>query len=171
MNPKLKARLFKLLALSESGNKHEADNAMSRLKTLCSKHGVTLEELTSENEEVTMHWFRYSDAFGKRVLVNTIWRATDINNCFRNSSKQRQVGVKCTKSQAAEIRLWWSVMRKAFEQHLDDTTSAFIAANGLYGKSELDSDDSDFDWEAWERQQALARNIKATSVHKALESK
>lgn len=169
MNNKLKARLMKLVALTESNNEHEAGNAMSRLKALCSKHGVHMEDLLNESEEVSMYWFRYDNPYVKQVLINTMWKATNITQTWRNRAKQRQVGVECTKSQAAEIDLWWSVMRAAFKQHLDDATSAFIMANNLYGKCDDESEvDTTTDWEALERQAAMANGIEPTPVHKGI---
>lgn len=171
MNDKLKARLMKLVALSESSNEHEAGNAMSRLKALCAKHKVHMDDLLNESEEVSMYWFRYDNPYVKQVLLNTIWKATDIYRTYTSRAKQRQVGVECTKSQAAEIELWWSVMRQAFKQHLDDATNAFVIANKLYGNSDENSNDDDalVDWDAVDRQNAMANAIEPTPVHKGIE--
>ena len=170
MNEKLKKRLEKLLAMTKSTNEHEVKNAESRIRILCVKHDVDIDELLDESEAVEMHWYRYDNTYVKDVLKNTIWKATNINTFFKNRSRQRQVGVKCTKSQAAEIDLWWSVMRAAFKQHLDDTVSAFIIANDLFGEpEEREFDYDDFDWDAYRRQQELAEGIDKTHVLKRLE--
>ncbi|ANO57470.1 hypothetical protein [Vibrio phage vB_VhaS-tm] len=170
MDSKLKARLMKLVALTESNNEYEAGNAMSRLKALCMKHGVHMEDLLNQSEEVSMHWFRYDNPYVKQVLINTVWKATNITQTWKNRAKQRQVGIECTKSQAAEIELWWSVMRQAFKQHLEDATSAFIMANALYGESDGEDDvDRETDWDALERQAAMANGIQPTPVHKGIE--
>jgi len=169
MNEKLKLRLMKLLALSESSNKHEASNAQRRIEALCAKHNVAIEDLISEDEKVSTYWFRYDCKLTKSVLINTVWKATNISTMYRSGARQRQVGVECTKSQAAEIELWWSVMRAAFKQHLEDTTKAFIQANDLYGEAEeSDHNGSDIDWDALARQQALAARITPTPVNKGI---
>lgn len=173
MDAKLKDRLLKLLALTESSNEHESASAMRRIEALCAKHGVNMDDLVDPSEEVRMHWFRYDNPYSKSVLLNTIWRATNINQTFKSGGRQRQVGVKCTTSQASEIDLWWSVMRASLKQHLEDSTLAFIYANKLFGESEKESDYelTDEEVEAAERASNLAARIKPTAVYKALESK
>lgn len=169
MNPKLKSRLTKLLALTESSNEHEASNAEHRIKVLCVKHNVSIDDILDENERVDTHWFRYDNPYSKAILVNTIWRASNINNFLKSRQRQRQLGVKCTKSQAAEIDLWWSVMRQAFKTHMDDITNAFIIANKLFGESEdTDTDLDDLDWDTLERQHKLADSIEPTKVMKGI---
>lgn len=169
MNPKLKKRLEKLLAMTKSSNEHEAANAESRIAALCVKHNVDIDQLYDESEAIETYWFRYDDANSKQVLLNVIWKASNINKTWKNKSKQRQVGVDCTASQAAEINLWWCIMRKAFKQHLTDVTNAFIIANELFGESsEHDDYEVDWDWDAIERQRELASSIKPTKVHKAI---
>lgn len=172
MNPKLRSRLLKLLALTASSNQHEAANAQSRIDALCAKHNVNMDDLLDETEQVSMHWFRYDDKNSKAVLLNTIWRATDILDTWQCASKQRQVGVKCTRSQAAEIQLWWSVMRQAFKQHMEDSTNAFIIANKLFGETSPEgTEDGDFDLDAWERRYAMADSIEPTPVMRGIEHK
>jgi len=171
MEAKLKDRLLKLLALTESSNEHEAASAQSRIEKLCAKHGVNINDLLDVTEEVTMHWFRYDNAQSRKVLYNTIWKASNINSFYKNSYKQRQVGVKCTKSQDAEIDLWWSVMRESFNVFLKDIASAFISANNLYGVSEEAETETevDIDWDEYERVQKLAQGLEPTAVLKRLE--
>lgn len=172
MNEKLKGRLLKLLALTKSSNEHEAANAQSRIEALCKKHGVNINDLLDESEAIETHWFRYDDQYSKTVLIQTIYRATNISKMFRSRYKQRQTGVECTKSQAAEIELWWGVMRAAFKQHIEDCTNAFVMANNLYGEpSEEESDNDDMDWEALERVMRLAQNVSPTPVMRGIENK
>lgn len=171
IEPKLKDRLLKLLALTESGNRHEAATAQSRIEALCKKHGVDIAVLMDESEAVEMHWFRYDNQYSQQVLGQTIFRVTNIFQTWTNKSRQRQTGVECTASQAAEIELWWSVMRAALKQHLDDSTYAFIQANRLFGDSTVlpERERSAEEIAAAERAMRLAKLINPTQVLKRLE--
>jgi hypothetical protein len=171
IEPKLKDRLLKLLALTESGNRFEAANAQSRIEALCKKHGVDVNVLTDACEDVVMHWFRYDNSYSQQVLGQTIFRLTNIVDTWTNKSRQRQTGVQCTASQAAEIELWWSVMRAALKQHLADSTHAFIQANRLFGDSAVlpERERTEEEIAAAERAMRLAKLIDPTQVLKRLE--
>lgn len=168
MNNKIRKRLDKLLALTESNNKHEADNALSRIKTLCSKHGIDYQQLIDESEIKESFWFRYDNSNSEQVLVNAIWKICGNVQIYKNRYKQRQLCVDITKGEAAELELYWSIMRAAFKQHLKDATNAFIMANNIYGESEDEEGSSDVDWDAVERQMRMAENINPTQCNKAI---
>lgn len=172
MNPKIKKRLLKLVALTESTNEHEAVNAEARIRRLCVQHNIDIDVILSESEEVEMYWFRYDNPYVKTVLKNTLWRATGVNQTYKNPTKQRQIGIYLTEGQNAEAELWCSIMRDAFKKHLNDSTSAFIMANNLYGESEDGDDDSDpltdEEIKAIARRMELAEGITPTRVNKAI---
>ena len=177
IEPKLKDRLAKLLALTKSTNEHESASAQSRIEKLCKLHNVDLDLLFGLDEKVTMHWFKYTDAYSERVLSNTIWKVTNITQLWTNKGRPNQTGVECTESQAQEVKLWWAIMQRAFLQemhnNLDALAAAFIRANNLYGTSELKPQDPDapYDWERAHRVNRLAGMIEPTTVLPALGEK
>lgn len=175
IEPKLKDRLMKLLALSKSGNQHESASAQSRIEKLCKLHNVDINVLLDADEAVEMHWFKYTDPYSEKVLAQTIFRVTNIWETWHNKRRPNQLGVNCTKSQAAEIALWWSVMGKAFllemAKMLGDLASAFTQANNLYGNEDALPER---EYTAEERARAcraamLAEQIEPTEVLKRLE--
>lgn len=170
IEPKLKERLMKLLALTESGNRFEAAGAQSRIEALCKKHKVDIAALMDESEAVEMHWFRYDNPYSKTVLAQTMFKITNTVEYWTNRSRQSQLGVKCTPSQAAELSLWWSVMRKAIKQHLEASTHAFVQANKLFGDSSVlpDREYTEEEIKLQERAARLARSIDPTQVLKRL---
>jgi hypothetical protein len=175
IDSKLKDRLAKLLALSKSDNEHEAASAQSRIEKLCKLHNVNIDDLFGCDEQVTMHWFKYRDSYSERVLLNVIWRVTNIQDGWANPMRPNQTGVQCTASQAAEISLWWGVLQRAFLIEMNtlllDFSSAFIRANKLYGESDLEVIEDEVDWERERRVARLATGITATPVFKGLISK
>ncbi len=176
MNPKLKDRLLKLLALTKSSNTHESASAQSRIEKLCALHGVNLRDLDSESEEVALHWVSYGSKYEKTVLINVLWKVVNYDTLYRNASKSNQLGYYATTSKAAELDLWWAVMRKAFllqmDKTLSDLATGFIIANQIYGnveQTEGSDNEYDVDYDALARAERLAEGITPTQVLQALE--
>lgn len=176
MDNKLKDCLLKLLALTESKNQHEAASAQSRIEKLCKVHGVSIDDLVDVNEAIEIYWFKYKTHLCKTVLIQTVWKVTNIGTTWNNKRRKGQVGVKCTKSQAAEIELWWSVLQRAFllqmNEHLEIFTHAFVKTNNLYGVWEDDEEPrqlSEAELEKHRKAAMLAGNMEPTAVHLRLE--
>lgn len=173
IDPRILNRLQGLLAMTESNNEHEASNAQAKLEALCAKYGVKLEDLASVNEVKDIHWFRYDSAHSKTILRQTALRVlgADADAYYVQRNKQLYLGFECTASGAAELGLWWSVMRAAFKKHEEASAIAFAHANKLYRPEPL-KNDTERELTSVELQALqMARNIERTEVHTAIEKK
>lgn len=171
IDPRVLNRLQGLLALTASDNKHEAQSAQAKLEALCAKHGVRLDDLCDVHEEKELHWFRYDNEMSKLILKQTGSRVLGdgAEYIYTNKGRQRQIGFECTASQAAELRLWWSVMRDAYKRHEEAAAIAFVHANKLYHPNPKKTDEPRRPMSDVERQAlGMVDSINPTAVYKAL---
>lgn len=174
IDPRILNRLQGLLALTASNNVHEAQSAQAKLEALCKKYKIDILDLCNVEEEKEVHWFRYDSANSKTIILQTAGKVLgeDGNSYYTNRSKQLYVGFKCTKSAAAELGLWWSVMRAAFKEHEKASTIAFVHANRLYHSAPLKEERKPREMTDIDRAAlAMADHIAPTQVNKALSHK
>ena len=75
---KIKAKLIKLFALARQGVGGEKENAKSVLDKLLTKHGLTLEDLDSEQAETIQCEFKFADALERKLLLQVIFTALNV---------------------------------------------------------------------------------------------
>ncbi|KII38381.1 DUF2786 domain-containing protein [Pseudomonas fluorescens] len=170
INPKLEAKLRKLLALAERGEGGEKDNAQRMLDKLLARHSLTIDDLIDERREI--RWFPAGNKFDRPLaaqilakICNTIEIAT-----YTSNKRKKQIGVQVTPAEAIEFELHYDTLRKALAASLDDAFSAFVQANKLFPcdrSANFDPTVTDRDL----RVLAMASAISATQINPRLEHK
>lgn len=139
IDPKIQARLRKLLNLAERGVGGEKDNAQRMLEKLLARHGLSMDDLAEERRAI--RWFPAINRFDRQLAAQIMAKIgnTDSPGIYTSKKRPKQVGVETTPAEAVEFELHYETLRKALAQHFDDAFSAFVQANRLF--SSLPSDD------------------------------
>lgn len=173
-----KQRLIKILNLAKRGVGGEKENAQRMLDALLKKHGMTINELLDEDIK-SIVWFRYKNKTEKILFAHCCLKVIDGWDRSRWSSKVRknQYGVQVTKAQEIELGLMFAAHRKAFSKELDKQVdrilAAYVHSNNLFSNTpseEAESGTSEISMDELEAIIALARTMKPTPVHKAIEA-
>lgn len=134
---KLHERMQKILALAKRGVGGEQQNAQRMLDNMLRKYGMRIEDL--EGEEVERYYWNCRDKSERQLLLQIHAKVCDGDGSYWRNA--RQVGLDLTKSQYVEIDLHYDVLRADLKKAIENTISAFIMANGLYGKAKEDAPD------------------------------
>lgn len=139
LSEKIQAKLRKLQALAERGVGGEKETAQRMLEKLIARHGLSLDDLADERREI--RWFPAPTKFDVRLANQIMAKVcnTDDPKVYGSKSRQKQVGVEVTPSEAIEFELHYDTLRKALAEHFKDAFSAFVQANRLF--SDLPGDD------------------------------
>lgn len=177
IDARIKQRLIKILNLAKRGVGGEKDNAERMLNTLLEKHKLTLEELLDEDVK-NMAWFRYKNKTEATILSHCCLKVIEgwDRNRWSSKTQRNQYGVCVTKAQEIEIGLMFEAHRKAFrielEKQVDRLLAAYVHSNNLFSTTpseETESGTSEISMDELEAIIALARTMKPTPVHKAIE--
>lgn len=174
---KIKTKLRKLLELARQGVGGEKDNAQSVLEKLLSKHGLTLEDLDSEQAEVVQCEFKFSDAQERKLLLQVIFTVLNASTIpVRDDHKNsKTLCLKATRAQALEIDLAWGLYRESFKKEQERLFVAFLHKNELFGPDNKDADEkipepSKLSKEDIQSIAFMVMGMKKTQVYKALPS-
>ncbi len=141
LDPRLKARMSKLLALARRGVGGEQENASRMLEKLLALHGCTLEQLL--DEEVKRDWvlFPCHDKSDRQLLVQLCCKVLNVNSVTTKSGKG-VLAVELSPSEAVDVRVHFGLLRKALKAHLekelDLARRAFFIANRVFPDSAAD---------------------------------
>jgi hypothetical protein len=137
MTDTIKDTLRKIQALTQSSNPNEREAARLKLETLLQKHGISIDELTSEETECV--WFKYKNAFEDRLLNQIVPMVTD-SRTFKTymhsyRRKKNETGVYLTPAQAADVRLLYEQYRTALAEEFEVLYRAFIQRNNIFAQT------------------------------------
>ena len=117
----------------------------------------------NEDEKIIDVMFRFKNYYEKKILIQ-IWTMV-INDSskdhFTNKRKRNNVIFEITKTQKAEIELYFSIYKRELQEEIDLTVSAFIHANGIFPQSnddkeyEITQEDRDRLEKLWNRTQTI----------------
>lgn len=135
----LKSKLLKLSSLADSCDTHEARNARYAIEHLCSKYGISIEEITSEVQE--SKWYDFEVGRSKVMLslfAQCYFSVTGKNRFnYRQIPGRSKVGVNLTSFEYAELKsmfAWHKSNYNAEHKKMEDTLfHAYIHKHGLFG--------------------------------------
>lgn len=137
----------KLKALSDRGVGGEKESATRILLRFCDKHGISLEEITGE-EEVSDHevWLEKEPSkeisFFVQVCSSVLGKDFKVGIYKRNYKKgqkysgKKRCFVTCTPSQLLEIKAKHDFFWKHYQEEVEIFYSAFIQTQRLFAKSD-----------------------------------
>jgi hypothetical protein len=132
----------KVRELADHGVAGERDAAARKLDLLLKKHGLTLEDLTSQEQieiMVKANGLLEIDLFLQ--VCGMICRTSKIT--YQVSKNRRRVWFKCTLVQSRDIQAAWSHYQRLFRRDQRDQQRAlFLAFVNKYGLANPDSDGS-----------------------------
>ncbi len=177
MNDRLLSKLKKLMAIV-NGSQHpgERNSAQSKVEAYLKQHGLTLldlDDVLSETVTKPRH-FRYNTSHEKTILTQLFCRVLDKweFDCWVNSNYTR-LTIHCTDEQAAEIAVYYEVIKRDLNEQLKDYVSAFINKNQLFPPTdeypEKWRSEGKTDPRRAARVRALRAGIEASKLHKLLE--
>ncbi len=137
---KLKTRMRMLLAMVRQGEAGERDNADRALSRLLKKHGYTISDIDSEEEDVFD--FRVKSDEERVVLLSLI---SKVRGGFdvRISAGKRNFSVLLTQGEHATITAMWEIYRDEWKKEATRTLRAFVNQNELYPESCLADQDKE----------------------------
>lgn len=169
-DPRIEAKLRKLLALAERGEGGEKDNAQRMLDKLLARHGLTIADLSDERREI--RWFPIVNNYDRRLasqIMAKVSNTFDIGT-YKSKGRPKQIGVEVTPAEAIEFEIHYDTLRKALTEHFKDAFSAFVQANRLF-PSGPSTDIEPLPTERDFRVMAMASAIPATQISPRLEHK
>ncbi len=159
-------RMRKLLVLSEQGIAGEAINAKKILDTLLVKYELQLSDL--DNELRTKSFHRYSGPHQKRILVQLLASILPEEIKIYISSTNNEFYTFLTPAEDIFVRFATPIHYRALKTLHEDTTTAYIVANGIYYKSEKPQELTPEELAEREKIARLADLIPKTRIHQAL---
>lgn len=159
-------KLRKLLALAEQGVGGEKVNAERMLEKLMHKHGLTMDDI--ESEESKTYWWNYDSKYECMVLQQVYGRVMGVNQ-ISYLRGDRKLGFRLTPTEFLEVDTLYSVYRGALKQHIKRAVEAFIVANDIYANVEpVEREYTAEELEELKRMLRMAEGIEATPVRKQL---
>lgn len=169
LDPRIEARLQKLLALAERGVDGEKVTAQRMLQKLLNKHSLTIEDLL--DDQVGDHEFKFKSADERTLLTQTVFKVLN-KPTIRAGMIGKSLWVKCTQIQAVEISTHWEIYRREYKKQTRALLSAFIHTNQMYPDvTESDSAPVQMTPEQMEHIRAtrnLMSSMNAVPIHRAL---
>ena len=163
----MKDKLRKVLALAQSGQAGERENAQMLLEKLLFDKGLTLADL--DESEVEIHWFKTGRSADMKDLIAQIYfMVTDTHSAdvYRNKRHPGCIGLKVTRIQAADIESYYSVLAPALKKELNRyrclVRDSFFQKHGLFAQSEgphekLTPEEIEYLKQVWQFQNAIDR--------------
>ncbi len=167
----------KLKALVDGGMEGERENAKKLLDSLMKKHGITMEEI--ESEEVEFRWFEFKkelhDIFVQTAIsvcgnrIKRYQQRTNINNGdFR-------MALELTRAEWIELDAKFAYYGNLYKEELDIFFIAFVQKNQLFnpdGSELMDINDlTEEEQEKFFRAQRMGTVIKQGEYNRQLMSK
>ena len=167
-------KLKKILALPERGEQGEAINARIKLENELRKHGLTIEDLRSENKTYRIFPYKNKDEMTLffQVLISVCGRKSEETGDSRYNSKKKQIYVNLTDLQYIEILNMWEFHRKQLNKEkkrlLRDLIEAYVNKHDIFDPNAEPSQKDDIDWERIARIMKLANGMEDIHYRKSL---
>jgi hypothetical protein len=170
----LRERLAKLLALSDRGVGGERENAQRFLDRELRRHGLTLEDIATE--EKTPQRFSYKTELEKRLLIQVFASVLDthepglygyrgLKGCFADLSAAEFI----------EVDAAYRIYRKALRDDVKLLWRAFVEKNRIFPRTvapdvSASEPQEEFDSDEYSRKLTMMAGVSVPSVRKALAS-
>jgi hypothetical protein len=153
----IRARLLKVLRLSQQGVGGERENAEALLEKLLRKHSMTMADLESFGAAESRVWLSASDAEERIVLSQLAIRLFGTKRKLWTQQGKFEVGLDASPSEKAAIQIAWEVYREAFSEARHALVLGFCFKHDLYASEENGNTEmSDEERERGRRAMALA---------------
>lgn len=169
-------RLKKLLSLAERGYQGEADNARRILEAELLKHGLTIEDICSDNRK--QRTFKYNSKPERTLLIQVFVNYLGgKHKAFKESTfnkNSKKVWIELTDLEYIDIQDMYefhkSHFRKERNRLLNDMLSAYVQKHKIFDSDpeESDRDDKDIDWEELKRIFTLSASMEDVSYRKSI---
>lgn len=172
IDPAVRARLEKLLALAKGGVGGEAATAQHLLDKTMAEHGVTLDMLTME--EVRRVEFKFRTVQERDLLMAVYTKVMDATT-IRYGEYKGTMLFNMTRMQEVETGMLYEIYRRAWKKEQARAFRAFIIANRIWNATddpnvERPKRTPEEEAEA-EEARRRARLITPETVNKQLEAK
>lgn len=169
-------RLKKLLSLAERGYQGEAENARRILEAELLKHGLTIEDICSENKKERI--FKYNSNEERslliQVFVNYLGSKNEVFHKSWYSAKSKMVGINLTDLEYIDILNMYEFhkthFRKERKRLLEDMIAAYVQKHRIYDSTPSDTgrENEDIDWDRLKRVLALSASMEDVSYRKSI---
>ncbi|WP_320980004.1 DUF2786 domain-containing protein [Bacteroides sp.] len=169
-------KLKKLLALAERGYQGEADNARRILEAELLKHGLTIEDVCSDNRRERI--FKYNSKAERTLLIQVILNYLGSKHKAFNEStyngKSKIVRIELTDLEYIDIQDMYefhkSHFRKERNRLLKDMLNAYVQKHKIFDSDPEDSDreEKDIDWEELRRIFTLSASMEDVAYRKSI---
>lgn len=140
MDSKTLSRIEKLKALAERGVGGEKVNAQRMLTNLLKKHGMSLDDLASE--ETVMHWIKWRGGIIYRRLLSQIM--TEVcgrdRGIYTSPGYRSCLGAKVSPSELAEITIKYDAYSIGLKEQIDATFIAFINRHDIFPAEDYETE-------------------------------
>lgn len=129
---KILARIRKIQALAKRGEGGEKVNAERQLQKMLSAHNLSLSDLLNDKKK----WctFSYESEFECRLLDQIVAMVSNVNDVdvYRHKNDKNTRVYELSPAQSAEVSTYYSVYKKALQEHLDIAYEAFLIRQDIY---------------------------------------
>lgn len=128
----IKSKLRKILVLAESGVEFERIQANRLLDALCSKHGISRDDLLSE--EKRFYTVPFKNKFERKVVLQCYAMITGQERAasWKHPQRRNVFVFKLTAAENADLFACLEHFLPKLPGHLDDAVSAFIHAHHIF---------------------------------------
>jgi len=142
MSDMLFEKLKQIKALAESGVDGEREAAERKLRMLCAKHGVRLEDLAEESK--AFYKFKFDGELERHLFVQCLVCVCQTNE-IRHRKGPRWIACELTAEQAVRLGECWDHYRKEWRREKAATLLALLKAminqHDLFGPQPKDESD------------------------------
>jgi len=122
-------KLKKIEALAKCGIGGERETAQRMLDALCKKHGITLDQIISQDKQG--YRFSVQNKLDATLLAHVVLHVCQTSQ-IANWKRGRLRFYELTKAQAIDVEDCFNHFRRAWRKQLADMMAAFVNANHLF---------------------------------------
>lgn len=167
MTDALKARLRKLLALSQQGIGGEKDTAAAMLERMLRKHGIAPEALESDFRSLV--FFKPDKIpLGNRLLAQVMATVCGRDRQLYRHRTKPGYGIEVSEFERIEIELRYAAYSDALSKEIERCYIAFLHVNRIFPNTPPPDDSPPPDPEELQRLLHSMRGMTPTPIHSAL---
>lgn len=129
IDPQVRQRLEKLLALAKGGVGGEAENAQKMLDRIMAELGISVDMLTME--EVRRVEFKFRTVQERQILMAVYTKVMDCTT-IRYGEYKGTLLFNMTRMQEVETGMLYDIYRRAWKKEQEVALRAFIIANRIW---------------------------------------
>jgi hypothetical protein len=131
MDGRTKNRLIKVLELSKRGVGGEKDNADRILQAALIEHGITIDDIKKEEQELIALSYHSGNKADERLLVQIIIHVADRYDIL-SRKEGKKTWFKLTNLEHIEVEAMYKYYRKLLKKEQDLLLTAFIHKHNIF---------------------------------------